>query len=86
MIHPKGHHKIFHAKPKCWGVTSIGERGQVVVPAKARKFLKLKKGDKLLVMSKGDKFLGFLKTSEISAFLKTWLSKIENMEEKSDDK
>jgi AbrB family looped-hinge helix DNA binding protein len=71
--------KIFHGEPKFWGATSVGERGQVVIPAKARKFLKLKKGDKLLVVSKGDKLLGFLKVDEISAFLKKWLSKLEEI-------
>ena len=84
---PKSHKgKIFHGEPRCWGVTSVGERGQVVIPAEARKFLKLKKGEKLLVMSKGNKLLGFLKISEISGFLKSWLSKIERMEKKADAK
>jgi len=86
MFPGKHKNKIFHGEPKCWGVTSVGERGQVVIPSEARKFLKLKKGEKLLVMSKGDKLLGFLKSSEISGFLKKWLAKIEKMEKKTDAK
>ena len=34
------------------GTTSIGERGQVVIPKKLRESLKLKKGDSFLVMEK----------------------------------
>lgn len=70
-------HPNFYKKPKCWGTASMGERGQIVVPAKARECLKLKKGEKLLVFSKGDKFLGILKFDEVSDNLKKWLSKIE---------
>jgi AbrB family looped-hinge helix DNA binding protein len=72
---------MFHGEPKFWGATSMGERGQVVIPAKARNFLKIKKGDKLLVVSKGDKLLGLLKVDEISGFLKKWLKKLDEIKE-----
>ena len=82
MAHKTSGHQIFHnGKPKFWGATSVGERGQVVIPAKAREFLKLKKGDKLLVVSRGDKLLGLLRVDEISAFLKKWLAKLEKIKE-----
>ena len=32
-----------------WGHVTVGERGQVVIPAEARKFLGISPGDKLLV-------------------------------------
>lgn len=82
MIHPKIKHDLLHGEPKFWGSISVGERGQVVIPAKARELLKLKKGDKLLVVSKGDKLLGLLKTDEISGFLKGWLKKLEGIKGK----
>lgn len=42
----------------CWyGTTTIGERGQLVVPADARKAMKLKRGDKLLVLGIGHDML-----------------------------
>lgn len=82
MYHKIKRGKMFHGEPKCWGITSVGERGQVVIPAKARDFLKLKKGDKLLVISKGNKFMGLLQVSEVSGFLKKWLTKIDKMEKK----
>lgn len=68
---------MFYKKIDFWGTTSLGERGQIVIPAGARKALNLKKGDKLVVVSKGNKFLGILKAEEISKELKSLLSKIE---------
>jgi AbrB family looped-hinge helix DNA binding protein len=37
-----GHHK-------CYGSTTVGERGQIVIPAEAREELGISPGDKLIV-------------------------------------
>jgi AbrB family looped-hinge helix DNA binding protein len=37
-----------------YGTTTLGEKGQIVVPAEARRALKLKKGEKMLVFGMGD--------------------------------
>jgi AbrB family looped-hinge helix DNA binding protein len=37
-------------KPTFYGSTTVGERGQIVLPIKLRKDLDINKGDKLLVM------------------------------------
>ena len=37
-------------KPIFYGSTTVGERGQIVLPVKLREDLKIKKGDKLLVI------------------------------------
>ena len=37
-------------KPTFYGSTTVGERGQIVLPAKLRKDLRINKGEKLLVM------------------------------------
>jgi AbrB family looped-hinge helix DNA binding protein len=37
-------------KPAFYGSTTVGERGQIVLPVKLRKDFKINKGDKLLVM------------------------------------
>lgn len=37
-----------------FGSMTVGEKGQVVIPAEARKALDLKKGDKLLLFRTGD--------------------------------
>ena len=62
----------------CGGVTSVGERGQVVIPAEIREKFKLKKGEKLLVFAKGDKFIGLVRADQMSHFLKKILSHIES--------
>ena len=56
---------------KLYGTTTMGVRGQVVIPAQARKELKLKPGDQLVVMGKFGKVLGLMKTEEMSAFVET---------------
>lgn len=68
---------MFNKNIKFWGTSSLGERGQIVIPLGARKELKLKKGEKLVIFSKGNKFLCIVKADEISKRLRDWLSKIE---------
>lgn len=74
---------MFHTKPQIWGVTTVGERGQVVIPIKAREELGLEKGDQLVVISKGKKFIGLVKESEITGMLRSWLDEIEGMKPKA---
>lgn len=44
---------MFERKPdsRLYGTVKVGERGQVVIPAKARKELDIKPGDLLFVMA-----------------------------------
>ncbi len=44
-----------------FGVCTLGERGQAVIPAGARKKLNLKKGEKLFVFGFRDEMIGFIK-------------------------
>jgi len=37
--------------PEIYGTVTMGERGQVVIPVKARKALKIEPGDNLIAMS-----------------------------------
>ncbi|NTW61288.1 AbrB/MazE/SpoVT family DNA-binding domain-containing protein [Candidatus Saccharibacteria bacterium] len=66
-----------HIKPQIWGVTTVGERGQIVIPVKAREALNLQKGEQLVMISKGDKFIGFVKANELTSILKSWIDEIE---------
>ena len=54
-------------RPEFYGTTVLGERGQAVIPAEARKALALKKGEKLLVfgMRRG---IVFTKLSGVEKF------------------
>lgn len=74
---------LHHFKPKIWGVTTLGERGQVVIPVKIREEMKLERGDQLVVISKGDKFIGLVKESEVTGMLRSWLDEIEEMKQDS---
>ena len=58
-------------EPACVGTTTMGERGQLVVPIEARKVLKLKEGDKLLVFINHGKMLGLVKADSLRSFLST---------------
>ena len=68
-------HKIIHermtSKDKVYGTTTVGARGQVVIPADARKDLNLKPGDQLLVIGKFGKLLGLMKAEQLSEFVDT---------------
>jgi len=54
---------------KLCGTTTIGERGQVVIPANIRKRMDLKTGDKLLVFCKFDQIIGLIKAKDLNSFL-----------------
>ena len=64
-------HKRFQSKDKFYGTTTMGARGQVVIPALARKELKLNPGDQLAVMGKFGKVLGIMKTDQMVEFVET---------------
>jgi AbrB family looped-hinge helix DNA binding protein len=63
-------HKKMTSHDKLYGTTTVGARGQVVIPADARKDLGLKPGDQLMVMGKFGKALGLIKTDEMESFVK----------------
>ncbi|MBN2097348.1 MAG: AbrB/MazE/SpoVT family DNA-binding domain-containing protein [Candidatus Omnitrophica bacterium] len=54
--------------PKFYGMTTVGERGQVVIPKQARKLLNIKSGDKLIVTSgpQGKKIVNFIPADDFA--------------------
>ncbi|MFH1776547.1 MAG: AbrB/MazE/SpoVT family DNA-binding domain-containing protein [Candidatus Omnitrophota bacterium] len=65
--------------PEVYGTVTIGQRGQVVIPMKARNALKIKQGDQLIVMSgpPGKKdIISFIPVERISDFLKHFEQRI----------
>ncbi len=48
-----------------YGTTTLGEKGQVVIPASAREALKLEKGDTLLVFCMGEGMVAFSKLTHL---------------------
>lgn len=56
-------------EPRFFGAATVGERGQIVIPAEARKRYGIETGDKLLIMGTPDeKGLWLGKIDDIRAF------------------
>ncbi len=69
---------------KMYGSTVMGSRGQVVIPAEARKDLDLKPGDRLVVIGKMDKVLGIMKAEEMAEFIKQMMANLEEFNRNTD--
>ena len=50
-----------------FGVVTVGDKGQVVIPAKARKVFDINSGDQLMVLGQEGEGLAMLKTDEFLA-------------------
>lgn len=57
---PKGKH--------LFGVVTVGDKGQIVIPAKARKLFGISAGDRLVVLGDEEQGLAILKEERILAF------------------
>jgi AbrB family looped-hinge helix DNA binding protein len=53
---------------KIFGSVTVGERGQVVIPADVRKSFKIKSGDKLIVLAKQGMF-SFVPADNFNQFI-----------------
>ena len=51
-----------------YGTATLGEKGQIVVPAEAREAMKLAKGEKLLVFGMGHDMVVLSKLSHLEEF------------------
>lgn len=56
------------SKGKVYGAVTVGERGQVVIPAEIRKSFKIGAGDRLIVFAKPD-MIGLIPAEEFNQFL-----------------
>lgn len=69
-------------KGKNYGAVTVGERGQLVIPAGLRKAMKIKSGDQLMVFAKLDKrVINLMPEKDFSLFLEKaakLISKLEN--------
>ena len=55
---------------KLYGSALVGSRGQVVIPAQARKETKLKPGDRVVFISGMGRVLGLMKSQDLEIFMK----------------
>ncbi|MCD6109140.1 AbrB/MazE/SpoVT family DNA-binding domain-containing protein, partial [bacterium] len=69
-----------NSKDNFFGITTIGEKGQMVVPIEARKMLKFDKGEKLLVFGIGKDTLIITKTSQLEAYKDKLSKKLESLQ------
>jgi AbrB family looped-hinge helix DNA binding protein len=66
-----------------FGSVKVGERGQIVIPAKARKIFKIESGDQILVFGDINKGLGLMKATELKGFMTKFFTSF-NMDERFD--
>ena len=55
-VPPKGRH--------LFGVVTVGDKGQIVIPAKARKIFEIGSGDQLVVLGKEGEGLAMIKAND----------------------
>ncbi len=75
-----------HKHDKMYGTTTLGARGQVVIPAQARKDLGLKPGDQLVVMGKFGKVLGLMKADQLSQIVDRIMDSVDSPQWKQEMK
>jgi AbrB family looped-hinge helix DNA binding protein len=64
-----------------YGAVTVSDRGQVVIPAQARRDLDIKVGEKMLVVGGPGGGLLFLQTDVVSRMLTQWADLIRLLEE-----
>jgi len=73
--------KKYKHTEKFYGATTLGEKGQVVIPAGARRVMNLKKGEKLLVFGMGCDMLAVVKLSNIEQIASHFSTKLKTIRE-----
>lgn len=68
---------------KLYGTATVGARGQVAIPAEARKDFGISPGDQILVMGKFGKLLGMIKLDELQSFLEEFSERLDRLDEES---
>ncbi|MGE5298236.1 MAG: AbrB/MazE/SpoVT family DNA-binding domain-containing protein [Acidobacteriaceae bacterium] len=66
-----------HRQDKIYGTSSIGAKGQIVIPAEARKDLDLKSGEKLMITGKFGKVLVLFKSEEMGNIIHYLLQNVD---------
>ena len=70
-------------KGKVYGAVTVGERGQLVIPASLRKDLSIRAGDKLMIFAKIDrKMISIMRERDFSDFLQKASKIISKLEDK----
>ena len=67
-------------KDKLYGTTTVGTKGQIVIPVKAREDLKIIPGDDLLVIGKHGMALGLIKSEDLAGMIEMIMENITEKE------
>jgi AbrB family looped-hinge helix DNA binding protein len=75
--------KAENGEPEFFGSATVGERGQIVIPADAREKFDIKPGDKLLIFSSmhGRSSLNVIKSEQVTEFVAKAMAKLSRIEE-----
>jgi AbrB family looped-hinge helix DNA binding protein len=71
-------------KRRFYGSVTVSERGQIVIPAKARRDFKIEAGDKLLVIGDLDRGIAMAKQSMVMEYMEEMSSMLHPTEEDVD--
>jgi AbrB family looped-hinge helix DNA binding protein len=72
--------KINQPTKEFFGSATVGEKGQIVIPAEARQALGLAKGEKLMVFGVGEEILMLAKFSQLEKFAASLSAKLEQVQ------
>ncbi|MBV9852441.1 MAG: AbrB/MazE/SpoVT family DNA-binding domain-containing protein [Armatimonadetes bacterium] len=72
--------KRFRLSENFFGTATVGERGQIVIPAEARKKFDIETGDKLLIVGHGDKGIMLFKIDALREFMNTVMEDLQRVE------
>lgn len=68
--------------PKFYGKVPVGTKGQIVIPAEARKVMNIKAGDNVIIISgppHQEKMISIMPEEEFSKFLKFFEEHVSNL-------
>ncbi|MGD8241118.1 MAG: AbrB/MazE/SpoVT family DNA-binding domain-containing protein [Armatimonadota bacterium] len=69
-----------HSRMSYFGSATVGERGQMVIPAEARRTLGINDGDKIVVFGRGKGRLTLVKADMVSEFVSRALTDLTELE------
>ncbi|MDP8232786.1 MAG: AbrB/MazE/SpoVT family DNA-binding domain-containing protein [Candidatus Zophobacter franzmannii] len=67
------------------GTVKVGERGQIVIPKKAREYFNINAGDSLIVLGDKNKGLTIIKADKLEDFAQMLLQNAHENKENKDD-
>jgi AbrB family looped-hinge helix DNA binding protein len=67
------------------GTVKVGERGQIVIPKKAREYFDINAGDTLIVLGDKNKGLTIIKADKLENFANMLLKNVHDNEENKND-